>query len=276
MEDMRSSDQPQAGLKASSGPSGESNPAIQSWLIPQALRKLPSLKYALGIAAIMALFALGKAAFASPSEAIFGAAAMLSLMFVLVVFNWVSKSGPSFLHAPASALIWALVVLFIASATATVTSVFLDLPKPFPALMDGIKGQPAGNGGNQRTSSSPNVPAGSPQPAALQANTPAVPGLSSPSLNHETPVPVKITAVYQGTLSPAPHTILTVSTADGNVVRGEVIPDKNGEARLALQPGRYSRRHRWREGGQLRGSAARHGGDDPDYRRARGGRSSCT
>ena len=187
----------------------------KSWLITEALRKLPSLKYALGIAAIMALLALGKASFASPSEALAAAGVMIALMIILVIFNWISKSGPGTLHIPAVVLTWAMVMLFVASAAATVGSVFFDKPKSFPALIEELKGKSA------------------PTPNPLKP----VPALTS--VDRQSLVPVTIKAVYGANLFGASHTIITIRNAEKGMIVAERIPDSAGEVHLSLRPDKY-------------------------------------
>jgi TPR repeat protein len=54
------------------------------------------------------------------------------------------------------------------------------------------------------------------------------------------PLPVTIKCVESGSFKPAPHTILTIKTADGKYIRQEVPPDpNNGMAQIRLEPGRY-------------------------------------
>ena len=55
-------------------------------------------------------------------------------------------------------------------------------------------------------------------------------------------VPVTLTAVYSGSLSPASRTIFTVSDPVGKTVLQELIPDASGRARLQLRTGKYELR----------------------------------
>lgn len=187
---------------------------IATWLIPMALRNEPSFRYAIAVAGLMVLVALGKVAFSSPYEALFCAAALLGLMFVYVVFNRLTTTGPKVLHAPALALTWGMVVLFFLCAVGIVSSALFDYPKRFPVLIADIQGKSTTEGT-------------------------AKPSQAIAPLNRDSPVPVTIKAVYEPNFRPASRTILTVKTADGKVVNGEVIPDDDGIASITLPPNRY-------------------------------------
>jgi hypothetical protein len=63
----------------------ESNSRVSTKLLGAAIKAVPQVKYALGIAGVMAALALGKTFFSSTTEAVVGALAMLVLMFLLLV-----------------------------------------------------------------------------------------------------------------------------------------------------------------------------------------------
>src|SRR5215212_939609 len=51
-------------------------------------------------------------------------------------------------------------------------------------------------------------------------------------------VPLTIRAVQEGTLAPAPRTVLTLSTRDGDIIH-EAIPIDNGIIEVKVPPGKY-------------------------------------
>ena|ERR1035437_652553 len=116
-------------VKATAG-SGEGRMGV----LKAAIKAVPAVKYALGVAGIMAAAAIGIGFFQSPAAAFLSAGAMLILMVLLVVFAAIAAS-PSALKMPAMFLAWVLVLLFSMCSLMTVTSVFLDRPKKFPDLV---------------------------------------------------------------------------------------------------------------------------------------------
>jgi hypothetical protein len=88
----------------------------------------------------MAALALGASFFKDTQTAILGALAMLALMVLLLVFAAAATQGATALRLPALFLTWTFTVLFIVSATLTVSAVFFDTPKPFPVLIRQLRG----------------------------------------------------------------------------------------------------------------------------------------
>jgi hypothetical protein len=107
-------------------------------LLKAAIKAVPAVKYALGVAGIMAAAAIGIGFFQSPAAAFLSAGAMLILMVLLVVFAAIAAS-PSALKIPAMFLAWVLVLLFSGCSLMTVLSVFIDWPKKFPDLVGQIR-----------------------------------------------------------------------------------------------------------------------------------------
>jgi len=103
-------------------------------LLRAAIKAVPQVKWALGVAGIMMALALGKAYFSSIREAVVGTLAMLVLMSLLVIFAALSKSGPSVLRLPVLFVTWVVLVLFLATAVLTVSSVFFSWPRSFSEL----------------------------------------------------------------------------------------------------------------------------------------------
>jgi hypothetical protein len=100
---------------------------------------VPSVKWALGIAGIMAALALGSAFFSSPTQAAVGVIVMLALMSLLVLFA-ASTTLRGALAIPALVLTWSILVLFVICALMTVTSVFFSFPLDYPALVQQLAG----------------------------------------------------------------------------------------------------------------------------------------
>ena len=100
-----------------------------------AIKAVPAVKYALGVAGVMAALAIGRAFFSSTHVALIGALSMLGLMVLLLVFSAASKLGPRFLQLPALVLTWAILIIFVLCASLTVTSAFFEWPKPLPDLI---------------------------------------------------------------------------------------------------------------------------------------------
>lgn len=109
-------------------------------VIREAISAVPAVKYALGIAGIAASLALATAFFSSTRAALFGIAAMLLLMVLLVVFAVLTKLAKKELRFPALVLTWTVLLVFVASTILTFTSVFFSTPKPFPTLVQEISG----------------------------------------------------------------------------------------------------------------------------------------
>jgi hypothetical protein len=103
-----------------------------------AIKAVPSVKWALGVAGVMAAAAIGIGFFQSPAAAFLCAGAMLVLMVLLAVFAVIAAS-PSGLKLPSMFLTWVLVVVFAGCSLLTVLSVFFDWPKKFPDLVGQIR-----------------------------------------------------------------------------------------------------------------------------------------
>lgn len=110
-------------------------------LVKAGIQAVPAVKYALGIAGVMAALALGKAFFTTARMALLGCIAMLILMVLLLLFSAATKVGPTFLRLPALVLTWTILTLFVISASFSVASVFFDWPRSFPELTANILGK---------------------------------------------------------------------------------------------------------------------------------------
>lgn len=148
-------------------------------ILREAVKAVPAIKYALGVAGIAAAVALVVGWLKDPKLAIFGPVVMLGLMFILVVFAWFAKHGGSDVRPLALILAWAFVTLIVATSTFIFTGFFFSWPRPLEAYVSGTsKFMPT------------------PIPTSSPAPTPKPPPASTP-----TPTP-KLTPV--AILSPSP------------------------------------------------------------------------
>lgn len=99
-----------------------------STLLQEAVKAVPAVKYALGIAGILAVLAIAKAFDLAPAFAVGGTVVVLALMVVLLVFAKLSASASRHFVAPALFLTWGSLALVLASAGMLFTSAFFGSP----------------------------------------------------------------------------------------------------------------------------------------------------
>jgi hypothetical protein len=103
-------------------------------VINPAIKQVPPVKWALGIAGVMAALALGLSFFHSGAPAaIIGAGVMIALMVLLRIFAYVSTNTD--LRAPALCLTWTCVVLFIAAGLSIFSCVLFRWPRPYAEIV---------------------------------------------------------------------------------------------------------------------------------------------
>lgn len=108
-------------------------PVIQS-----ALKSVPAVRYAVGIAGIAASFALATSFFRGDKKAaFFGVCAMLVLMILLRIFSSLPRQNRS-LALIATFMMWCVSMTFMSVCILIVTSVFFLVPRPFPAILSDI------------------------------------------------------------------------------------------------------------------------------------------
>ena len=112
-------------------------------VLKAAIEAVPAVKYALGIAGVMAAAAIGRGFFRSTVASLESASAMLLLMVILVVISYASTLSTA-LRAPAMAFVWFVIALFCVCSLMTATSVFLDWPKRFSDLLSVPAAGPGG------------------------------------------------------------------------------------------------------------------------------------
>jgi Tfp pilus assembly protein PilF len=99
-----------------------------STLLQEAVRAVPAVKYALGIAGILAVLAIAKAFDLDPAFAIGGTVVVLALMVVLLIFARLSGKASQHFVLPALFLMWGSLALVLASAGLLFTSAFFGRP----------------------------------------------------------------------------------------------------------------------------------------------------
>jgi hypothetical protein len=109
-------------------------------LLREATSVVPAVRYALGVAGVMAALALGSMLFKNAEAATFGVLAMFISMVLLLVFAAASALGGDTFRLPALVMTWAILILFIASAAMSLSAIFFDTPKPLTTLMKELFG----------------------------------------------------------------------------------------------------------------------------------------
>jgi hypothetical protein len=100
-------------------------------ILKQAIRAVPAVRYALGVAGIIAVIAIVKGYGLDFRVAIFGTVIMFVLMTVLVVFARAVADRKSDFRLPALFFTWFALVLTVATATALFFSAFFNVPLDF-------------------------------------------------------------------------------------------------------------------------------------------------
>ena len=97
-------------------------------ILREATRAVPAVRYALGVAGIVAVVAIVSAFGIGYRVAFVGALLTLVLMVALVVFAKLTTTAPKHFLMPVKVLMWSFLVLFIATALMMFTSVFFKVP----------------------------------------------------------------------------------------------------------------------------------------------------
>ncbi len=105
-------------------------------LIREAIRAVPAVKYALGVAGIAAVVAIVLGLKLSPQFAVFGTLIVLGLMFILVLFSQYAgaterTSGVSAGLNPVGVLVWFYTVALVVVTSLFIPSYFWHVP-PYP------------------------------------------------------------------------------------------------------------------------------------------------
>lgn len=107
------------------GGKGSLNPLT---ILKDAIRAVPSMKYALAVLGLVAVVAIVKLWQVRYDVAIFGAVVILALMVPVLVFAKLTKVAPKYFLGPARAFMWAFVILTIVAGTCLFTAVAFKQP----------------------------------------------------------------------------------------------------------------------------------------------------
>lgn len=108
-------------------------------IIDLAIKHVEAVKWALGIAGVMAALALGISFFHSGAPAaIIGAVVMIGLMTLLRIFAYIASKLGADLRLPALCLTWACVVLFVLAGLAIFSCVLIRWPRPYAEVVGDI------------------------------------------------------------------------------------------------------------------------------------------
>ena len=108
-------------------------------ILREAIRAVPAVKYALGVAGIVAVVAIVQAFRLDLKVAVFGTIVMFTFMVLLVVFAKLTTIAPKYILLPVLVTMWAFLVLAIASACLLFSTTFFGIPKGFHDLLFGKK-----------------------------------------------------------------------------------------------------------------------------------------
>ncbi len=174
--------------------------AHQLWLmqiLDAAIAKVPSVKYALGVAGVFVVVAIVVTLSVDLRVAVFGTLVTFGFMVVLLVFAKLAAAGPKMFVAPAAVLLWAFTVLSIAASVLLVTSVFFRYPVDLEGWL-----RPGASAAMAATpAASANEAAAAPSLAAvLAAAAPPAPAAHAAALA----VDVRLFARRAGAPGPAP------------------------------------------------------------------------
>lgn len=152
-----------------------------------------------------------------PRLAVFGTVVMFILMTVVVVFAKLTTATQEKFTAPILVLLWFSILITICTAASLFGSVFFRWPVDLQSWLTAKANQSRIAGEYETVPAQPSTASTTPSQA----------------------VPVTIYAVTEGTLTPAPNTILTITTEDGKHIVREVVPDRAGSDHFSLFPGNY-------------------------------------
>lgn len=97
-------------------------------LIDKAIKAVPSIRYALGIAGIVAVIAIISSLKIDYRIAIFGTIIMLILMVILVIFTIITTLPKTYFKIPALIFIWFSLFIVIGVSILLIMSVFIQWP----------------------------------------------------------------------------------------------------------------------------------------------------
>jgi hypothetical protein len=104
-------------------------------IVKAGIKAVPAVKWALGVAGVGAALAIVSSFFSDATTAFVGIGVMIFFMTLLVIFAAAASLKGNAIRGPAYLLTWAMIVLFVGSATLFASSVFFDWPKPIRDLL---------------------------------------------------------------------------------------------------------------------------------------------
>jgi hypothetical protein len=129
--------QPEKGKKDSMG----SEPLNPLLILQEAIKAVPSVKYALGVAGVSATVAIILGLLKDPKIAVWGTLIVIGLMFILVIFSYAAQDLPSKKWMVAS-LAWAVTTLFILALASLFTSLVFGVPQQLASYIAPIAPTP--------------------------------------------------------------------------------------------------------------------------------------
>jgi hypothetical protein len=100
-------------------------------IVRAAIKAVPQVKYAVGVAGIVALIAIITAFRLNPKTVVFGTIIMFGFMVVLLLFAKLTAIAPKHFLLPVLVTMWSFLTLVIASALLLFSAVFFQTPPKF-------------------------------------------------------------------------------------------------------------------------------------------------
>jgi hypothetical protein len=104
-------------------------------IIREGTKAVPAVKYALGVAAIVAVVALVVSFKIDLRVALWGSIVLMALMIFLVLFAKLAATAPGEFKAPVKIMMWFFALLFIVICSLLTTSVFIKFPVDLQYLL---------------------------------------------------------------------------------------------------------------------------------------------
>jgi hypothetical protein len=104
-------------------------------ILRESIKAVPAMKYALAVAGILAVVAMVGAFKISPAMAVFGAVITLVLMVAMVIFARLTTTAPRHFFFPVTIMMWAFLVITVATAFLLFTSAFFQWPRGLRELI---------------------------------------------------------------------------------------------------------------------------------------------
>lgn len=105
-------------------------------ILRESIKAVPAMKYALAVAGLLAVVAMAGAFKLSPSTAVLGTVITLVLMVAMVIFARLTKTAPRHFLLPVKIMMWAFLVVTVATACLLFTSAFFQWPRGLRELFD--------------------------------------------------------------------------------------------------------------------------------------------